>query len=247
MDIDKIKNVLRQVKEGEVDIDDALRLLKNLPFEDMGFAKVDFHRTLRTGYPEVIYCRGKTTAQISAIVQKQSQHNRLILATKANREVYLAVKSMREDVIFNEVSGMLIIGEKMKQRNSKKILIVSAGTSDIPVTEEAADTADALGSNIERLYDVGVAGIHRLLGNMDKVNNADVLIVCAGMDGVLPSIIGGLVDKPVIAVPTSVGYGASFQGLAALLTMLNCCAPGVVVVNIDNGFGAGYYASMLVS
>ncbi len=247
MDVVKLEQILNDVKNGKLDINDALKVLKNLPFEDMGFAKLDSHRSLRTGYPEVIYCKGKTVEQIVKIVEKQSVHNSIIIATKADNNVSAAMQKIREDVYYNEIAQILVIGARPEKTNNKIILIVSAGTSDIPVAEEAAVTAEALGNTIERLYDVGVAGIHRLLGNMEIINRADVLIVIAGMDGVLPSIVGGLVDKPVIAVPTSVGYGASFQGLAALLTMLNSCSPGVVVVNIDNGFGAGFFASMLIN
>ncbi len=245
MDRDRIRNLLIQVKEGEIEINDALHALRSLPFEDMGFAKIDHHRSIRTGYPEVIYCKGKSIEQIKEIVKSQSKHQSSILATKAGQEVYNAIRSVRDDAVFYETAGIVLIGKPLKIESGKFILIISAGTSDIPAAEEAAVTAEAFGNRVERLYDIGVAGIHRVMDNIEIIFNADVLIVAAGMDGVLPSIIGGLVDKPVIAVPTSAGYGASFDGLAALLTMLNSCAPGVAVVNIDNGFGAGYFASML--
>lgn len=249
MDRNKIQDLLENVKNGTIGIDEALTALKTLPYEDMGFAMVDNHRALRKGYPEVIFCRGKTIEQIKSIVEKLSENHQSIIATRAGREVYEAVKKIekkiKKDIKYNEVAQIILVGEPDITEARGQILVVTAGTADIPVAEEAAQTAEILGNKVERLYDAGVAGIHRLFGNIDKVFDAKVIIVIAGMDGALPSIIGGLVDKPVIAVPTSVGYGASFNGLSALLTMLNSCAPGIAVLNIDNGFGAGYFASMI--
>ncbi len=245
MDKDKIETILKDVKAGSMEIDTALKALRDLPFEDLGYAKIDHHRSLRTGYPEVIFCSGKSLDQVTGIIEKMSRHNSAILATRATREVFERVKKIREDSVYNETARLIITGKTPEPVSGSKIAVISAGTSDIPVAEEAAATAEAFGNRTERLFDVGVAGIHRLLDNMELIMACRVLVVVAGMDGVLPSIVGGLVHIPVIAVPTSVGYGASFDGLAALLTMLNSCAPGVAVMNIDNGFGAGYYAGML--
>ena len=245
MDREKIKKLLENVRDRKIKIDDALRILKALPYEDLGFAKIDTHRDLRKGFPEVILCKGKTIEQITKIVEKLSLENELIMATKVDKEVYEAIRNVRKDMVYYETAKIVLIGQRKKKRSKKIILVVSAGTSDLPIAEEAAVTAEAMGGTVERLYDIGVAGIHRLFDNKEKLFNANVIVVVAGMEGALSSVIGGLVDKPVIAVPTSVGYGASFHGLAALLTMLNCCAPGVVVVNIDNGFGAGYFASVI--
>ena len=245
MDKEKIKKLLEDVRAGKIEINDALRILKSFPYEDLGFAKIDTHRDLRKGFPEVILCKGKTKEQITKIVKKLSSGNQFIMATKANKEVYEAMRNVRKDAIYYETAKIVMIGQRKKKRTKKTILVVSAGTSDLPVAEEAAVTSEAMGNTVERLYDVGVAGVHRLLDNKERLFSANIIVVVAGMEGALSSIIGGLVDKPVIAVPTSQGYGASFDGLAALLAMLNCCAPGVVVVNIDNGFGAGYFASVI--
>ena len=245
MDREKIERLLEDVKAGKTEVADALRALKSLPYEDLGFATIDTHRDLRKGFPEVILCKGKTTEQIAQIVERLSSGTQCIMATKANREAYEAIRSVRTDAIYHESAGIVLIGRRKGKTAKKRILVVSAGTADMPIAEEAAVTAEAMGNTVERLYDVGVAGVHRLLGNREKLFQANVIVVVAGMEGALASIVGGLVDKPVVAVPTSVGYGASFNGLAALLTMLNCCAPGVVVVNIDNGFGAGYFASVI--
>lgn len=245
MDREKIGKLLEAVKAGKFDIDDALRILRSLPYEDLGFAKIDTHRDLRKGFPEVILCKGKTLEQITKIVERLSPENEFVMATKANREVYEAIKKVKKDAVYHETAGIVLIGQREGRISKKTILVVSAGTADLPTAEEAAITAGAMGNTVERLYDVGVAGVHRLFDNKERLFNANVIVVVAGMDGVLASIVGGLVDKPVVGVPTSVGYGASFDGLAALLTMLNCCAPGVAVVNIDNGFGAGYLASII--
>lgn len=233
------------MKCGTTEIDDALRILRSLPYEDMGFAKIDTHRDLRKGFPEVIFCKGKTLEQLTKIVKRLASNNEFIMATKANKEVYQAIKKVCKDAVYYEAARIVLVGQKRRKADQKIILVVSAGTADLPVAEEAAVTAEAMGNKVDRLYDIGVAGLHRLIDNKEELFNANVIIVVAGMEGALASIVGGLVNKPVIAVPTSIGYGASFGGLAALLTMLNCCAPGVAVVNIDNGFGAGYLASLI--
>lgn len=245
MDRDKIRELLERVRSGDTGIDDAMHSLRMLPFEDLGFARTDNHRALRTGYPEVVYCMGKTTEQICAIVDRLASGHKTIIASRATDEVFDAVKKVRDDAVYKKDARLIIIGEPVAPATDKKILVITAGTSDIPVAEEAAVTAEAMANPVGRLFDVGVAGIHRLFENAASLHGANVLVVAAGMDGALPSVIGGLVDKPVIAIPTSIGYGASFGGLSALLTMLNCCSPGVAVVNIDNGFGAGYIAGMI--
>ena len=245
MDRQKIRELLMDVSAQEVTPDEAFERLKHLPYEDLGWAKVDTHRALRKGFPEVVLCIGKTDEQIAKIVHKLSSSGAPVLATKASESVFEAIRRVRDDAVYHDTARIVVVGRRQSPVNDKPILIVSAGTSDLPVAEEAAVTAETIGNRVERLYDVGVAGIHRLLGNKEKLSAANVIVVVAGMEGALPSIVGGLVDRPVIAVPTSVGYGASFGGLAALLGMLNSCAPGVVVVNIDNGFGAGYTASLI--
>ncbi|OLN27865.1 nickel pincer cofactor biosynthesis protein LarB [Desulfosporosinus metallidurans] len=240
-----LRDLLIGIKHNEISVDAGLDKLKDLPFEDLGFAKIDHHRQLRQGFPEVIYSAGKTTQQIVTIAEKLAEGaENNILATRANYDVYEAIAARIPDVEYYDLARLIVIrrGEQAKRGH---ILVLSAGTSDLPVAEEAAITAEVMGNRVERLYDTGVAGIHRLLSQKDKLFAARVLIVVAGMEGALASVVGGLVDKPVIAVPTSVGYGASFGGLAALLAMLNSCASGVSVVNIDNGFGAGYQASLI--
>ena len=212
-------------------------------FEDLGFAKIDHHRHQRKGFPEVIYCAGKTPAQVAKIAQKIWENGQDVLATRANKEHFQSVKKKLKKAEYFETAKILIVKKEPRRSVAGSLIaIITAGTSDIPVAEEAAATAEFLGLGVERFYDVGVAGIHRLLKNIDKINKARVLIVVAGMEGALPSVVGGMVDKPIIAVPTSVGYGANFKGLSALLSMLNTCAPGVAVVNIDNGFGAAVMA-----
>jgi len=245
LDREKIEELLENVKAGKIEVADALRILKSLPYEDLGFAKIDTHRDLRKGFPEVILCKGKTLEQITKIVERLSSENEFVMATKANKEVYEAIRNIRTDAIYHETARIVLIGQRKRKTAKKTILVLSAGTADLPIAEEAAVTAEAMGNTVERLYDVGVAGVHRLFDNKEKLFHANVIVVVAGMEGALASIVGGLADKPVVAVPTSVGYGASFDGLAALLAMLNCCAPGVVVVNIDNGFGAGYFAGII--
>lgn len=247
MDQKTIRKLLEGVKDGSIDIEEALFKLRQLPFEDLGFAKIDNHRQLRTGHPEVIYCPGKTIKHIKLIIQKMLEGENDILATRADPKVFEGVKEICRDAEYFSQARIILIKRQKRPMNNHTILVVTGGTSDIPVAEEAAVTAQLLNNRVERLYDVGVAGIHRLLDNFEKLMKANVLVVIAGMEGALASVVGGLVDKPVIAVPTSVGYGANFGGLSALLCMLNSCASGVCVVNIDNGFGAGYLASMINS
>lgn len=243
MNSNDLKKLLEDVKNGSVDVEHAYKEIKDLPYEDLGFAKVDHHRAIRNGYPEVIYCEGKTVNQIVEIVEKLMERNNNILATRASREVFDAISEITCDAEYHKEARIVVIKRKKILVSQKEIAVITAGTSDIPVAEEAAITAEVLGNKVKRVYDVGVAGIHRLLSKMDVISEANVIIVVAGMEGALASVVGGLVDKPVIAVPTSVGYGANFGGLSALLTMLNSCASGIGVVNIDNGFGAGYLAS----
>ena len=246
MNMEYLRDILKDVKDDNINLDDALDKLKTLPFEDIGYAKVDHHRKIRTGYPEVIYCEGKTDEHIIGIIEKMSEKGSNVLGTRCRKETYEKLKEVYYNMEYDELSRIIKLQNKPIQIEGKgKILVVTGGTSDIPVAEEAFQTAHFLGNDVERLYDVGVAGIHRLLNNSTVLNSARVIIAVAGMEGALPSVVGGLVDVPVIAVPTSVGYGANFNGLSALLTMLNSCASGISVVNIDNGFGAGYLASMI--
>lgn len=246
MDIDYVSRLLTDFKAGGVTLDEALDKLKVLPYEDLEFAKLDHHRLLRQGFAEVVFCQGKTVEQVQLIVEKLADYNRSILATRATREMYEAVKQVLPDANYHELARLITV-ERQKPEVDKErfILVMSAGTSDIPVAEEAAITAEIMGNEVKRVYDVGVAGIHRLLDQHQLIEQANVLIVVAGMEGALASVVGGMAAKPVIAVPTSIGYGANFGGLAALLSMLNSCAAGVAVVNIDNGFGAGRLASMI--
>jgi len=244
LNTDSIRKLLEKVSTGSTGVEEALDALKRLPYEDLGFAKIDTHRDLRTGFPEVVFCEGKTLEQFAGVVWSLPE-NEFMMGTRADRDVYDAVKAVRSDAVYHEAARIVLVGKREGRRSEKAILVLSAGTSDQPVAEEAAVTAEAMGNAVERLYDVGVAGLHRLLAHGEKLSEANVLVVVAGMEGALASIVGGLVDRPVIAVPTSVGYGASFHGLSALLTMLNSCAPGVAVVNIDNGFGAGYIAGVI--
>lgn len=240
-----IKNILLSIQNGSTSVDAALEQLKNLPFEDIGFAKVDHHRELRTGYPEVIFCAGKTIGQVVAITEKMAEKGNNILGTRVPAEMFEQVKTHFPMAEYSEIARTFVIRQKQPEYQQTYISVVTAGTADIPVAEEAAVTAEIFGNKVERIFDVGVAGIHRLYQRLDLIRGGRVIIAVAGMEGALPSVLGGLVDKPVIAVPTSVGYGANFHGLSALLTMLNSCAAGVSVVNIDNGFGAGYIASMI--
>lgn len=247
---DFLHEVLNGVRSGEVSVDVAVEKLRDLPYEDLEYVKIDHHRSVRTGFPEVVFCQGKTIEQITEIVKRLAARNSTVLATRADEAAYEAVKSQLPLAVYHKAARIIVVQsqetlDETKSLDDKYILIVSAGTADIPVAEEAAVTAESMGSRVDRLYDVGVAGIHRLLDQKEKLNNANVVIVAAGMEGALASVVGGLTDKPVIALPTSIGYGASFQGLAALLSMLNTCAEGVAVVNIDNGFGAGYFAHLI--
>lgn len=244
MEIEKLKTLLKQVKDGEVAVDDALQSLRTLPFEDLGFSKIDHHRQLRTGFPEVIFCQGKTVEHVKQISERILSAGHPLLATRATSDMYEAIKAIQPAARYNDLARTITVRQS-EDEGTPGILVVSAGTSDLPVAEEAVETALMMGNQPERLYDVGVAGLHRLIGNHEKLLTARVIIVVAGMEGALPSVVGGLVNCPVIAVPTSIGYGASFGGLAALLGMLNSCASGVTVVNIDNGFGAGYSASLI--
>ena len=245
MNKDEIKNLLEAVKDNKVNIEEAIEKLEDLPFKDLGFAKIDNHREMRVGYPEVIYCEGKTVEQVRDIVKFMVTKNNNILGTRANEEMYNAVKEICKEAEYNKLGRTITIKKKEQPLTDSYIAIVAAGTSDLPVVEEAYETAKILGNKAEKITDVGVAGIHRLFSRLDVIRGAKVVIVIAGMEGALASVIGGLVDKPVIAVPTSVGYGANFGGIAALLSMLNSCASGVSVVNIDNGFGAAYNASII--
>ncbi|KKY00028.1 MULTISPECIES: nickel pincer cofactor biosynthesis protein LarB [Paraclostridium] len=241
-----IRGLLEQVKNNDIDIDIAMEKLKDLPYEDIGYANIDHHRQIRNGYPEVIYCEGKSDEHILGIIKKMSEKGSNILGTRCRKETYEKIKSLYPHCEYEDLSRVLKIKNKPIDNIGKgKIVVVTGGTSDIPVADEAYYTATFLGNDVERVYDVGVAGIHRLLNKMNIIRDARVLIVVAGMEGALPSVVGGLVDVPVIAVPTSVGYGANFNGLSALLTMLNSCASGISVVNIDNGFGAGYLAATI--
>jgi NCAIR mutase (PurE)-related protein len=245
MNKDEIKSLLESVKDNTVDIEEALGKLEDLPFKDLGFAKIDNHREIRVGYPEVIYAEGKTVEQVRGIIEFMLTKNNNILATRATEEMYNAVKEICEDAEYNKLGRTITIKKREEALSDSYIAIVTAGTSDLPVVEEAYETAKILGNRVEKITDVGVAGIHRLFSRLDIIRGAKVVIVIAGMEGALASVIGGLVDKPIIAVPTSVGYGANFGGISALLAMLNSCASGVSVVNIDNGFGAAYNASII--
>ena len=242
----QILELLKNVKDGNLELGQAVDQLKQLPFEDLGYAKVDHHREIRTGYPEVIFCPGKTNEQIRGIVERLLAKGTNIMASRAEKFVYEAIKDLHPNMEYYPEARTIFIQQKEIAKSKSRILVVTGGTSDIPVAEEAVVTAEKLGCTVERLYDVGVAGIHRLLANLHRLDSAQVIIAVAGMEGALPSVLGGLTDKPVIAVPTSIGYGANFGGLAALLAMLNSCASGVSVVNIDNGFGAGFMASTII-
>ena len=245
MDKQDIQRLLENVRAGKLSVARATEQLRHMPYEDLGFAKIDHHRSLRQGFAEVVYAKGKTPQQVVAIVRgilrPQSKHN--ILITRADAGIFRAVRRLSRDAKFHPLSGVISIRRNSEIKGKGSILVVAAGTSDIPVAEEAAVTAEIMGNRVESVYDVGVAGLHRLLDQREKIAAACVIVCVAGMEGALPSVVAGLVAVPVIAVPTSVGYGASFGGLAALLAMLNSCASNVCVVNIDNGFGGGYVAS----
>jgi NCAIR mutase (PurE)-related protein len=242
---DTIRVLLDSVRNGRTTNDDALKELRRLPFEDLGYAKVDHHRAMRTGMPEVIYASGKTPAEVAEIFAAMARGGGNVLATRANDEKFNALHHFIPDAAYHPRSGCISLRQNETRRGQGTITVVCAGTSDLPVAEEAAVTAELMGNKVECLTDVGVAGLHRLLAHREQLARSRVLIVCAGMEGALPTVVAGLVGAPVIAVPTSVGYGASFGGLAALLGMLNSCAPNVAVVNIDNGFGAACFASSI--
>lgn len=245
MDIQRLREMLEGVKSQAVSVDAALEALKDLPYHDMGFAKIDLHRHLRTGVPEVIFCQGKTVEQVVAIAKRLTQDHHGIMATRATRDMADRVISEVGDAEYHELARVIVVKPSPLPEKVGQIAVVCAGTADLPVAEEAVIVAETLGNRVEKFYDVGVAGIHRLLDQRQHIAQANVIITVAGMEGALASVVAGLMDKPVIAVPTSVGYGASFHGLSALLTMLNSCAPGISVVNIDNGFGAGYQAHLI--
>ena len=246
MEEQALKNLLEQVRAGEVDTDAALSRLRTLPFESVGnFAHLDQHRALRCGFPEVVFGQGKTPDQVVQISKRLAESNDRVLVTRVSAEMYAQIGNRLPEMTYHPLPRVLILDRAADQPRKPGILVATGGTADIPVAEEAALTAELMGNQVERVYDVGVAGLHRLLNRLEQLQAARVVVVVAGMEGALPSVVGGLVSAPVIAVPTSVGYGASFQGLAALLTMLNSCATGVSVVNIDNGFGAGYLAALI--
>jgi pyridinium-3,5-biscarboxylic acid mononucleotide synthase len=245
MNAAEIKKLFQQVRSGKLSPDEAVEQLRNLPFEDLGFAKVDHHRALRTGMPEVIFGPGKAPAHLAEIFVKLAARGNNVLATRVTPEQVRAVRKKLKKAEHIELARAVVLRQKDEIVGKGTIAVVCAGTSDVPVAEEAVTTAELMGNEVRRVYDVGVAGIHRLLAHKDTLSSARVVIVCAGMEGALPSVVGGLVGVPVIAVPTSIGYGASFGGVTALLAMMNSCASNVTVVNIDNGFGAGYVASMI--
>lgn len=239
-----IKELLEQVKNGTIEIEEAEKHLRKQPYEEMGYAKLDSHREIRSGFPEVVYCSGKPDEFLASIYQKLYDENGEVFGTRASERQYEVVRQVLPQVVYDPISHILKI-EKEDKEHIGKIAICSAGTADIPVAEEAAQTAEFFGANVDRIYDVGVSGVHRLLAQLDTVQEANCVVAVAGMEGALASVVGGLVSNPVIAVPTSVGYGASMHGLSALLTMINSCANGIAVVNIDNGYGAGYMATQI--
>ncbi len=245
MDQSALRKLLEQVRDSKLSPEEAIARLRHLPFEDLGFAKIDHHRPLRVGMPEVIYSKGKTPEQVSEIFTRMAERASNVLATRADREKFDAVRARIPEAQFHSISGCVVLRRSHEKQGKGVVAVICAGTSDLPVAEEAAVTADLMGNEVEQLCDVGVAGLHRLLSHHELLTRARVVIVCAGMEGALPSVVAGLVKAPVICVPTSVGYGASFGGLAALLGMLNSCSPNTAVVNIDNGFGAGYLASII--
>jgi NCAIR mutase (PurE)-related protein len=245
LNAESIRTLFEKVRGGKLSPDEAVERLRHMPFEDLGFAKLDHHRALRTGMPEVVFGLGKTPAQVAQIFARLAKHGGNVLATRVNEVQFAAVKKRVSKAEYRELARAILLRRDRTKYGKGTIVVVSAGTSDIAVAEEAVVTAEAMGNDVQHLYDVGVAGIHRLLANRSVLSRARVLVVCAGMEGALPSVVGGMVGVPVIAVPTSVGYGAAFQGLTALLGMMNSCASNVSVVNIDNGFGAGYVAGLI--
>ncbi|NMB42405.1 MAG: nickel pincer cofactor biosynthesis protein LarB [Firmicutes bacterium] len=246
MEIDYLTNILKKYKDNKIKLEDVLKELRRLPYEDLGFAKVDHHRALRQGFPEVVFCRGKTAEQVVKIFQSMFKYNRNIMGTKASRDIFEAVRAFYPQAKYHETAKIISLTSEKVKKSRQKILVITAGSSDIPVAEEAAVTAEIMGHLIERIYDVGISGIHRLFAYYEELQSAAAIIVVAGMEGALPGVVGGLTSMPVIAVPTSVGYGANFNGLSALLAMLNSCASGIGVVNIDNGFGAAAFADAII-
>jgi NCAIR mutase (PurE)-related protein len=244
---DRLREILDALRQGHMTVDEALQVLNRFPVEDIVFAHIDHHRSLRRGFPEVVFCQGKKADQVAAILNKITAAHGTFLATRVDPQMAQAVLPQVPGARYHPLPGIISPESISPPKSGPAILVISAGTSDIPVAEEAAVTAEVIGHRVERLYDVGVAGLHRLLNHWDVIRQASVIVVAAGMEGALASVVGGLVDVPVIAVPTSVGYGASFGGVTALLAMLNSCAAGVTVVNIDNGFGAGYAAGLILS
>ncbi|MFA5078113.1 MAG: nickel pincer cofactor biosynthesis protein LarB [Dehalococcoidia bacterium] len=240
-----LTDLLKQVRAGELSLQDAVKQLSILPYEDMVHAKLDHHRSLRTGFPEVVFGPGKTREQLVGIAERLAAHSGRVLITRVDLDAFRSVKKRLPDAVYNADARAIIIDRTAKRAGKPGITVVTGGTADIPVAEEAAVTAEMMGNKVERIFDVGVAGIHRLFDHLEQVRSARVIVAVAGMDGVLPAVLGGLVTCPVIAVPTSIGYGANFKGIAPLLTMLNSCAPGVAVVNIDGGFNAGYLAGLI--
>ena len=245
MDPRRLVQLLEDVRVGRMTVESALDELRRLPYEDIGIAQVDHHRALRTGFPEVVFGLYKSPEQVAAIAKEILSRSDRLLVTRVGLETYKKVRMVVPDVTFDKTSQTLIVDRRPSRTPKPGVLVISAGTADLPVAEEAAVTAELMDSAVERLYDVGIAGVHRLLERLSLLQEAKVIVVVAGMEGALPSLVGGLVSAPVLAVPTSVGYGSSFDGLAALLAMMNGCAPGVAVVNIDNGFGAGYLAGVI--
>jgi NCAIR mutase (PurE)-related protein len=246
MDPESLKSLLQSVKEGRTSPEEAAARLATLPYEDLGFAKVDHHRALRRGFPEAIFGAGKTPEQVAAIVERIAARRQRVLVTRTTAEVHRQVAAVRPEALWHEAARCVTVESGPRAALPGRIAVLAAGTSDLPVAEEAAVVADFHGATVDRVYDVGVAGLHRLLDRTETIRGADVVVVVAGMEGALPSVVAGLVDTPVVAVPTSVGYGAAFHGLAALLAMLNACASGVGVVNIDNGFGAAHLACLIL-
>ncbi|MBI4282310.1 MAG: nickel pincer cofactor biosynthesis protein LarB [Chloroflexi bacterium] len=245
MEAKHLEELLLQVQRGQLGVRGALDRLRILPFEDLGFAKIDHHRALRKGFPEVVYAPGKSLEQLAQIAQRMAETSSRVLITRADPETYARIREVLPEAQYNELARAIVLKRGNQAPPVPGVLIVAAGTADLPVAEEAAVTAELMGNEVERIWDVGIAGVHRLLEHLPLLQKARVVVAVAGMEGALPSLVGGLVAAPVIAVPTSVGYGASFQGLAALLAMLNSCSPGIAVVNIDNGFGAGYMAGII--
>jgi NCAIR mutase (PurE)-related protein len=245
MTVKELEKLLKGIRNGSISIEEALEKLKTFPYTDLGYASIDHHREVRTGYPEIVYCSGKQVDQVTGIFRVMAEKENNIIGTRASEEMFLSVKSILPEAVYFREARIISVQKKKPESSDSSIAVITAGTSDIPVAEEASVTAELLGNKIIRIYDVGVAGIHRLVDKLPQIRKCAVIIVIAGMEGALASVVGGLVDKPVIAVPTSVGYGASFEGISALLAMLTSCSAGVTVVNIDNGFGAGFSASMI--